>query len=145
MSKQNRSQQWILWAALAVLAPIHAGCSADAEPATAAEAGQTSQPGVLELESFLTNINDPSGERYCKLTIKLAIVPSDKVDGIKEDPLLLARIRDQVLTMLSGKTLHELSDPKGKEAFREDVRTGLAALLEGIEIQQVLFSEFVVQ
>jgi flagellar FliL protein len=143
MSIQNRSKQWILWAALALLAPIHAGCSAEAEPAAAAE--QTSQPGVLELESFLTNINDPSGERYCKLTIKLAIVPSDKVDGIKEDPLLLARVRDQVLTMLSGKTLHELSDPKGKEAFREDVRTGLAALLEGVEIQQVLFSEFVVQ
>jgi flagellar basal body-associated protein FliL len=67
------------------------------------------------------------------------------VDGIKENSLLLARIRDQVLTMLSGKTLHELSDPNGKEAFREDVRTGLAALLEGVEIKQVLFSEFVVQ
>jgi flagellar FliL protein len=143
MSIQNKSKQWILWAALAMLAPIHAGCSADGEPAAAAE--QTAEPGVLELESFLTNINDPSGERYCKLTIKLAIVPSGKVDGIKENSLLLARIRDQVLTMLSGKTLHELSDPNGKEAFREDVRTGLAALLEGVEIKQVLFSEFVVQ
>jgi flagellar FliL protein len=124
-----------------MLVPFYAGCSAGAEPA----AEETARPGVLELESFLTNINDPSGERYCKLTIKLAIVPGDKVDGIKENPLLLARIRDQVLTLLSGKTFQELSDPQSKETFREDVRTRIGKLLEETEIQEVLFSEFVVQ
>jgi flagellar FliL protein len=140
MNSQRLLQYGTIAFALGLFAML-AGCSADAEAA----ADQDSPPGVVELESFLTNINDPSGERYCKLTIKLAVVPADTVDTIGKDALLLARMRDQVLTVLSGKTFHELSDPKGKEAFREDVRVRLGELLTVAEIQQVLFSEFVVQ
>lgn len=140
-SVRNLRKHWALWVMLTVLVSLQAGCSADAEVSDT----DAARPGVLDLESFLTNINDPSGERYCKLTLKLAVVPAEKVAEIQADPLLLARIRDQVLTLLSGKTLHELSDPTTKEAFREDLRANLTGLIEGVEIQQVLFSEFVVQ
>lgn len=140
MNSQNGLKYGVMAIAFGLIAVL-AGCSADAEAA----AEQDSRPGIVQLESFLTNINDPSGERYCKLTIKLAVTPSDVVGEIEDDVLLLARMRDQVLTVLSGKTFHELSDPKGKEIFREDVRTSLGALLKAGEIQQVLFSEFVVQ
>lgn len=132
---------WIAWAMLAALVLLHAGCSADAEPA----ADEAERPGVLDLDSFLTNISDPSGERYCKLTLKLAVVPAARVAEVQEDPLLLARIRDQVLTTLSGKTMRELSEPQSKEAFREEIRVGISQLLNDGEVQQVLFSEFVVQ
>lgn len=138
------SQHVFKYAAVAAafgLIAVLAGCSADAEAA----AEQDSRPGIVQLESFLTNINDPSGERYCKLTIKLAVTPAEAVGDIEDDALLQARMRDQVLTVLSGKTFHELSDPKGKELFREDVRAKLGELLKAAEIQQVLFSEFVVQ
>jgi flagellar FliL protein len=140
MSSQNAFKYATLVLAFGVIAML-AGCSADAEAAAEPDA----RPGVVELESFLTNINDPSGERYCKLTIKLAVLPADAVDDISGDALQLARMRDQVLTVLSGKTFHELSDPQGKEIFREEVRTRLSELVKVAEIQQVLFSEFVVQ
>jgi flagellar FliL protein len=141
MNSQHAFRKGTIALALGFLLAAMAGCSSDAEAA----AEPDPRPGVLQLESFLTNINDPSGERYCKLTIKLAITPSGEVGTVEGDPLLLARMRDQVLTLLSGKTFYELSDPKGKETFREEVRTRLGELLKGAEIQQVLFSEFVVQ
>ncbi|MEX2299320.1 MAG: flagellar basal body-associated FliL family protein [Bryobacterales bacterium] len=142
MNSQHVFKKGTIALALGLLLAAMAGCSSDAE---AAAEEPDARPGVLQLESFLTNINDPSGERYCKLTIKLAITPAGEVGTVEGDPLLLARMRDQVLTLLSGKTFYELSDPKGKETFREEVRTRLGELLKGSEIQQVLFSEFVVQ
>jgi flagellar FliL protein len=141
MSSLHVFKQGTIALALGLLITALAGCSSDAEAA----ADEVARPGVVQLESFLTNINDPSGERYCKLTIKLAVTPEGEVGSIEKDTLLLARMRDQVLTVLSGKTFMELSDPQGKEVFREEVRTRLGELLKGSEIQQVLFSEFVVQ
>lgn len=140
MNSQNVLRYGAAVFALGLIAML-VGCSADAEAA----AEEDSRPAIVQLESFLTNINDPSGERYCKLSIKLAVVPADSVNGIEKDTLLQARMRDQVLTVLSGKTFHELSDPKGKEVFREEVREKLGELLKSAQIEEVLFSEFVVQ
>jgi flagellar FliL protein len=116
------------------------GCS----ESPAAEEGPV-PPGLLELDSFLTNISDPSGERYCKLGVKLAIAPADKVAAIKDDPLLVARIRDQILTSLTAKTFPELAAAEGKEVLRQQIQEEVGRLLQGCEIRQVLFSEFVVQ
>lgn len=101
--------------------------------------------GLLELEQFLTNVHDPSGERYARLTVKLAIVPRPRADEIKADSLVMARMRDGVLTLITGKTFEELSDPAGKEIFRAEIQQRLNSLVEDGRIREVLFSDFVVQ
>ena len=101
--------------------------------------------GLLAMDTFLANVMDGSGERFARLELKLAIVPRDQVDAIAADPLLTARMRDRVLTLLTSKTFEELSDPLGKEGFRSEIRMRLSPLLEEGEIKEVLFSEFVVQ
>ena len=101
--------------------------------------------GVLEMETFLTNINDPAGERHARLGIKLAITPEEQVAEIKADPLLMARLRDRILTLLTSKTYGQLNDAKGKELFRKEIRERLNPLLESGEVKEVLFSDFVVQ
>jgi len=124
-----------------VLAAILFGCSSqelDQEETTDAA-------GLLDLESFLTNISDVSGDRYCKLTVKLVVTPQDAVSEINDDLLLKARIHDEVLRLLAAKSFEELKDPTGREAFREEMRVKLAALLPKGEVQQVLFAEFIVQ
>ena len=97
------------------------------------------------METFLANINDPDGERYAKLQLRLAIIPKDRVSDIEGDTLMIARMRDRVLTLLTSKTFDELSDPLGKEGFRNEIRMRLAPLIEEGEIREVLFNEFVVQ
>ncbi len=125
-----------------LLAGILLTCSSDSPTE---ETAATAAPGLLNLESFLTNIGDTSGDRYCKLTVKLVVSPKEAVSEMNEDPLLKARIHDEVLKLLTAKTFTELNDPAGREAFREEMRTKLAALVPKGEVQQVLFAEFIVQ
>ena len=123
-----------------VLFKSEAGEVAAAEPVI-----EQTPPGILELETFLANINDPNGERYAKLQLRLAIIPKERVADIESDTLMMARMRDRVLTLLTSKTFDELSDPLGKEGFRNEIRMRIAPLIEEGEIREVLFNEFVVQ
>ena len=111
------------------------------------EAGDQAEQtiGVLEMETFLTNINDPEGQRHARLRVKLAVVPEERVAEIKADALLMARLRDRILTLLTSKTYRQLNDAKGKELFRKEILERLNPLLESGEVKEVLFSDFVVQ
>ena len=137
----NKKEKWISLLLVAFLMALGAGCGEDEEGGK--EAAET--VGILEMETFLTNINDSSGERYAKLQVKLAVTPQEKVAEVTADPLLMARLRDQVLTLLTSKTYQDLSDPAGKEEFRSEIQQRLSPLVEGGEVKEVLFAEFVVQ
>jgi flagellar FliL protein len=101
--------------------------------------------GIYEMEQFLVNISSGSGDRFARLTVKLALAPDTAVDEIKEDPLLTARLRDKVLTLLTAKSFSELNNPEGKEAFRAEIAARIAPLLKEAEVKEVLFGDFVVQ
>ena len=137
----NKKEKWIGILLVAFLMTLAAGCGDDGEEG--AEAEET--VGILEMETFLTNINDSSGERYAKLQVKLAVTPEEKVAEVSADPVLMARLRDQVLTLLTSKTFQDLSDPAGKEEFRNEIQQRLSPLVKGGEVKEVLFAEFVVQ
>ena len=137
MSRKER--KWISILLVTLMMALAAGCGDEEEE----EVKET--VGIVEMETFLTNINDASGERYAKLKLKLAVSPEEKVLEVTEDALLMAKLRDQVLTLISSKTFKELSDPEGKEGFRSEIRERLSPLVEGGEVKEVLFAEFVVQ
>ena len=137
-TRDRLSSPWILLLTALVLGV--SACSSSSEAST-----ESADPGLLELESFLTNINDLSGERYCKLTVKLSIAPESTARALGEDPLRLARMRDFVLTTLAAKSFLELSEPEGKESFRTEIQDGLGKLVGDAQIREVLFSECVVQ
>jgi len=101
--------------------------------------------GLVPLDTFLVNLNDPRGERYMKVTMRLTLSPESTADKILEDELKLARIRDRVLTVLMSKSFEELSDPLGKESLRLEVQAQVDTLLADGAVHDVLFSEWVVQ
>lgn len=113
---------------------------------TAEAAGEPQKPlGIYEMEQFLVNIRSGDGDRFARLTVKLALAPDSAVDEIKKDPLLTARLRDKVLTLLTAKTFGDLSNPEGKEAFRTEIANRINPLLKDAEVKEVLFADFVVQ
>ena len=127
-----RTERICKFIVLGCLAVFLGACSA-----SSADDGSEPVPaGLLELETFLTNIADPSGERYCKLSLKLGVVPQEKVAEIEADPLLQARVRDQILTLLAAKTFHDLSDPAGKETLRQEIRTVVSEILADGEVRE---------
>lgn len=101
--------------------------------------------GIYEMEQFLVNIRSGSGDRFARLTVRLAVAPDAAVDEIKEDPLLSARLRDKVLTLLTAKSFSDLNNPEGKETFRAEIAARIAPLLKEAEVKEVLFGDFVVQ
>ncbi len=100
---------------------------------------------VLSLETFMTNINDPSGDRHARVQVKLAIVPEEALPEIQGDAVLMARIYDRVLTLLTTKTADQLNDPKGKEELRVEIRDQLNPMMTKGKVKEVLFSDFVVE
>ncbi len=127
----------VLLAACILLAG--AACSSEGE------AGEPVEPaaGVLEMETFLTNINDPN--RHARVQVKLAVAPESEIADIEGNALLMARLRDRVITLLTAKTYKDLVDPKGKQMFREEIRTELKPLIETAELKEVFFTDFVVE
>ncbi|MDA1312962.1 MAG: flagellar basal body-associated FliL family protein [Acidobacteria bacterium] len=101
--------------------------------------------GVLELETFLTNLNDPSGSRHARLQVKLGIAPETVIPELEADTMLVARLRDQVLTLVNSKTPAELATPDGKEAFRKQIYSRLKPLIVNGDLKEVFFSDFVVK
>lgn len=116
----------------------------DTETAEAAEPVKV-PPAILQLEPFLTNINDPRGQRAARLQVQLVVSPPERVPEIEADPLLMARLRDHILSLLTAKTFEELNTPGGKESFRDEMKESLSALIEDSELEQILFSDFIVQ
>jgi flagellar FliL protein len=102
-------------------------------------------PAILGLDTFLVNISDPRGDRFARVTLQLTVAPSALAEHAKEDPVLMARMRDRILTLLTAKTAEELNGAMGKEALRREIKAQLDPLLEHGAIEDVLFAEFVVQ
>ncbi len=127
-------------AALLAACMLLAGAACSSE----GEAGEPVEPaGVLEMETFLTNINDPN--RHARVQVKLAVAPESEIADIEGNALLMARLRDRVITLLTAKTYKDLVDPKGKQAFREEIQAELKPLIEKAELKEVFFADFVVE
>jgi flagellar FliL protein len=113
------------------------------DPAEAAEEEAPREPAALvELAPFLTNIAD---QRKARVEVALAVAPPGFSEEIVADPLLVAQLRDKILTLLSARTYEELSSPAGKEQFREEIRVASQSILSEGEVQEALFVDFVIQ
>lgn len=112
-------------------------------PAKAAGEPPPLEPAaIVQLDPFVTNIAD---ERRARVQVALAVAPIDRAEEIQTDPLMVARLRDKVLTMLAARSYAELGSPAGKETFRKEIRTAAQQVIEDGEVQEALFVDFVIQ
>ncbi len=97
---------------------------------------------LVELTPFLTNIAD---QHKARIEVALAVAPLGLSEVIAADPLLVARLRDKILTTLAARTYEELNSPAGKEGLREKIRAAAQEIITEGEVQEALFVDFVVQ
>ena len=114
------------------------------EAEAAAPTPATLPAAILELEPFLTNIN-PGGKHAARLKVNLVISPEERVAEIQADTLLMARMRDSILSLLTSKTFDDLNSPDGKQAFRAELQEKLTEQVGGDNLREVLFHDFIVQ
>jgi flagellar FliL protein len=94
------------------------------------------------MDPFIVNLMDNNGERYLKLAIQLEI--SDP-KGVAELDQMKPKLRDNVLDLLSAKSVKELMDMAGKQRLREEIAMRLNTFLTTGKVSKVYFTEFVIQ
>ena len=119
-------------------------------------AGDTKTPkttkgsrGVLALDTFTVNLNDPFGRRYVECTLNLVVNDKTLVSKIRENELLLPKIRHEIFMTISGKSFNELKSTSGKVTLFEEIMMRVNEILKqemDVEpIVEVLQTKFLMQ
>lgn len=98
---------------------------------------------TLELEPFLVNLADKEDTRYLKTTFQLGL--ADDPGKESENPIVIAAIRDSIISLLSSKTADQILTPEGKNKLREEVREHVNSISPQIRALEVYIVDFVVQ
>jgi len=137
-------------AGVAVSLLLGGGHKAEAAPTEGTEAAPaaTQKPEtevILPFDTFVVNLADPGGDRFVKATIRAVVTDPACEEKYKSDPLLKARVRDRVLSVLSSKRFDDVSTSIGKEALRREIARELNQILPNSPVREILFVEFIVQ
>lgn len=120
-----------------------AGAGASAHAAPKGEAGGKEKPEVRpKFESLTVNIAGTQGTRYLKVTFN--VVGKNDAANRKIDAKH-AELVDTTLTILSSLSMPELNEPSGKAVVRGRLVAAFNDLLKAPLVEQVFFSDFVVQ
>ncbi len=97
---------------------------------------------IYPMNVFIVNLMEPMGKRYLKVKVELEL-DSEKL--LPEVEKRLPQLRDAILTMLSSKSYEDISDLSGKYQLRAEIIAMLNRFLKTGKINNVYFTEFVVQ
>ena len=100
------------------------------------------QGHIYKMDPFLVNLMDPAQLRYLKITLH---VESNQEKPNEEYEKRLPQLRDAILIILSSKNYKDIMDSEGKTSLREEIKTKMNQLLVGLKVQNIYFTEFVVQ
>jgi flagellar FliL protein len=104
------------------------------------------KPGVVDMDPFVVNLADESGNRFLRVNMKLLTWDEDQAAELKEDPVIAARIRSAILELLSLQHAAPLVTPEGKEELKKAIAERATETVgEELKVTDVLFVEFVVQ
>ena len=97
---------------------------------------------IYKMDPFLVNLADPGQLRYLKITLH---VESNEEKVNEEYEKRLPQLRDSILTILSSKNYTDIMNAEGKTALREEIKGKLNQLAINFKVQNIYFTEFVVQ
>ena len=121
--------------------------SAKTESEQPAEAKQTRPPVTVAgtsvpLSEFTTNLADPLGQRFIRISIEVEVADQTVV---AEMTRLNARIRDSIILLLSSKTYADVAGAENKIVLKSEVTERLNNILGAGKIYQVFITNMVIQ
>ena len=100
------------------------------------------QPGpVMDLETFVVNLDEPQGNRYLKLKISLELAGEPARAYIEAR---VPRIRDALIAFLSSLQYQAVRGAQGKTLVKDGVHERIAEIAPAM-VTQVFITDFVVQ
>jgi flagellar FliL protein len=114
----------------------------DAKPAEPAPS-QIKEGIIFPLEHFIVNVNDESGDiRYLKIEIKLELGNSTMEQEVENR---IPKIRDSIVTILTNKSVADVSDTNGKLRLKEEIKARINTFLTLGKVEEVYFTDFIIQ
>jgi flagellar basal body-associated protein FliL len=105
--------------------------------------------GLLSLETFTVNLNDPFGKRYAECDLNLVLNDRNLVPRIKANALVMAKIRHEIFMTISAKSYSDLKSTAGKITLFEEIQMRVNEILKeqiGVEpVLEVLQTKFLMQ
>ena len=97
---------------------------------------------MYPLDKFTVNLLSDNGRRFLVVRMNLEEDSEELTPELdKKTPM----IRDIIISILSSKTVEEITTAKGKEKLKEEIINEINKHLEDGQIRHVYFTEFVIQ
>lgn len=103
---------------------------------------EIAQPVIQEMETFLVNLADPGGKRYLKLTMKAKL---SSPQTAAEFTARNFQLRDIILTLLSSKEFADIATPEDKTILKQELIVQLNRVLQQGQVEDIYFTDFLVQ
>lgn len=97
---------------------------------------------MYPLDKFTVNLLSQNGSRYLVAKIDLE---QENPEMTPELDTKVSLIRDIIISILSSKTVEEISTPKGKEKLKEEIIDQINKYLEDGEVKRIYFTNFIIQ
>jgi flagellar FliL protein len=100
---------------------------------------------TISFEPFLVNLADKEASRYLKTSVRLLVSEKEVAESIAKGDVLIPKMRDTILTLLSTKRADEITSNEGKEKLKHEILERVNEYLPNEAVQEVFFTDFVVQ
>lgn len=99
-------------------------------------------PGILAVKDIVINPAGTGGSRFLSVSFAFEVESAYLAAEFEERAPI---IRDALITILSSKTVAQLTDPKQKEIVRYQIKKRISQLMETDELAGVYYTDFVLQ
>ncbi len=98
---------------------------------------------LVHLGDFTTNtVADNKAKKFLKTKISVRTSDEDVSEELQVRNII---VRDAVIEVMSSNTFEEIASPQGKEKLKENLTRGINKIVTEGEIEEVYFTEFIVQ
>lgn len=101
--------------------------------------------GVFTLEPILVNLVDEEARRILRARIQLVFASAENLEEVKKSEVAKAVIQDAALNILSKKRSSDVDTEDGRVQLRQELASGVQQAIGGLEISDVLLTDFVIQ
>ena len=112
-------------------------------------ASKSQRQALVPFESVVVNLKEENLTRYIRVSLLLGVDSDNKVAAEKAVTQLAPYLKDWLLDHLADKTISDLSDGKGQQELRQEIRAGINAQFskhgQPEYLRQVLFDEYTIQ
>ena len=106
------------------------------------ESGSHQEPTFYAVKNIVVNPAGTGGTRFLSVSFAFQLDSPELAAEMESKEII---VRDILITILSAKTVAQLTDPKQKEIVRYQIKKRVTELLKTEELAAVYYTDFVLQ